>query len=105
MDLSLDASLGESYHGKMQIACVMTEDWVGRRLFCPRCGAIHVEHMPNNSPVGDFACPACRGQFELKSKSGWLGERINDGAYATFIERIASNDNPDFLFMAYSVNL
>ena len=102
VNLLLDPTLTEGYHGKTQIARVMTEDWVGRQLFCPRCGCNHVEHLPNNSPVGDFACPACDSQFELKSKSGQLGERINDGAYGTFIERITSNENPDFLFMGYS---
>ena len=32
----------------------------------------------------------------------FLDKKINDGAYATMIERITSNQNPDFFFMNYS---
>ena len=102
MDLTLDKSLAEGYRRKTQMARVMTEDWVGRQLFCPRCGEPHIGHLPNNRPVADFMCKHCESQYELKSKSGAWGDRINDGAYATLIERITSNSNPDFLFLGYS---
>lgn len=61
-----------------------------------------INHFPNNAPVADFYCPACNNQYELKSKSGSIKRKINDGAYHTMIERITSNENPDFLFMRYS---
>lgn len=102
MQLALDQSLGKNYHSKRQVARVMTEGWVERELYCPRCGAQHVSHLPNNSPVGDFMCPSCKSQYELKSKNGAWGDRVNDGAYATLISRITSSSNPDFLFMDYS---
>ena len=72
-------------------------------LFCPRCGNEHLRHFQNNRPVADFICPFCNNQYELKSKQGKLGAKIADGAYDTFIERITSNENPDFLFMSYSI--
>ncbi len=102
MDLALDEKLAQGYHGKTQMARVMTEGWVGNNLFCPRCGALHVTHLPNNSPVADFSCDCCASQYELKSKAGKWGDKVNNGAYATLIDRITSNENPDFLFMEYS---
>ena len=71
-------------------------------MYCPRCWNIHINHFENNRPVADYFCPACESQYELKSKNGNLGRKINDGAYGTMIERITSNDNPDFFFMSYS---
>lgn len=71
-------------------------------MFCPRCGNPHLEHFENNRPVADFFCPDCRNEYELKSKDGNLKQKINDGAYHTMIERITSNENPDFFFMSYS---
>lgn len=71
-------------------------------MFCPRCGNIHINHFPNNRPVADFYCPECMNEYELKSKNGSVGGKINDGAYFTMINRITSNNNPDFFFMGYS---
>lgn len=79
----------------------MTEGWVKKNMFCPRCGNLKIEQFTNNKPVADFFCPNCSNQYELKSKSNPLGERVNDGAYNTMIERITSNTNPDFCFLSY----
>lgn len=32
-----------------------------------------------------------------------MGSKVADGAYDTLIARITSNENPDFLFMSYSI--
>lgn len=103
MDLNFDTHLCDGYHSKAQIARVLTEDWMAKNMFCPRCGRHHIERFPNNRPVADFFCPQCKSQFELKSKQGTLGKKIADGAYETMISRITSNDNPDFFFMSYSM--
>lgn len=63
---------------------------------------MHIEPFPNNQPVADFFCTICNSQYELKSKKGELGDRINDGAFHTMNERILSNTNPDFFFLSYS---
>ncbi|MDO4832220.1 MAG: DpnI domain-containing protein [Clostridia bacterium] len=102
MNLDFDASLAEGYRSGSQIARVVTENWMSVNMYCPRCGNIHISHFENNRPVADFFCPACKNEFELKSKGGSLGKKINDGAYDTMIERITSNNNPDFFFMSYS---
>ena len=102
MNLSFNMNLAEQYHSPSQIARVLTETWVEENMFCPRCGNPRIKHFPNNSPVADFFCPRCANQYELKSISGKFGHKINDGAYDTMIERITSNENPDFLFMNYT---
>ena len=102
MDLHFDSTVGNQYHSGTQLARVLTESWVEKNMYCPRCGSLKLNHFPNNRPVADFYCPNCYSQFELKSKTGALGSRINDGAYETMIGRITSNENPDFFFMSYS---
>lgn len=102
MELDFNRSLAADYHSNSQIARVLTESWVNENMFCPRCGHRHIRHFENNRPVADFFCPACRNEYELKSKDGHLGHKINDGAYETMIERITGNQNPDFFFMGYS---
>lgn len=84
------------------MARILTETWVADNMFCPRCGHLHINHFENNRPVADFFCPNCNSEYELKSKSGMLGRKITDGAYKTMIDRITSNNNPDFFFMTYS---
>lgn len=102
MNLVFDSSIIENYNSRTQIARVLTENWVNQNMYCPRCGNIHIKHFENNRPVADFYCPSCNNEYELKSKDGVLGHKINDGAYSTMIERITSNNNPDFFFMSYS---
>ena len=103
MDLRLNNELISEYHSGSQKARVLTESWVGDNLFCPRCGNAHIQHFVNNKPAADFFCPVCNNQYELKSKQGSLGRKVADGAYDTLIRRITSYENPDFLFMSYSM--
>lgn len=102
MNMSFDLSIATEYHSKSQKARVLTENWVSKNLFCPKCGYAKMEHFKNNSPVADFYCPNCHEQYELKSKGGKLGKKINGSAYEAMMKRIASFDNPNFLFMSYS---
>ncbi|MCD8146714.1 MAG: restriction endonuclease [Clostridiales bacterium] len=103
MDTSLDCSLANGYKSKAQIARVLTETWTSEHMYCPLCGWPAITKFPNNRAVADFYCPNCKNQFEQKSKNGPFGAKIADGAYSTFIQRINSNDNPDFLLMSYSL--
>lgn len=104
MKLSFDVELAKPYHSVPQITRVLTESWVQDNLYCPRCGNRSISKFKNNRPVADFFCPKCQNQYELKSKSGSIAKKINDGAYETMIKRITGNQNPDFLFMSYSKN-
>jgi type II restriction enzyme len=78
----------------------MTEDWVSRAGFCPNCGRA-LSQFGNNKPVADFYCGNCSEEYELKSKHGDVGKKIVDGAYATMIERLKSDNNPNFFFLTY----
>lgn len=102
MQLNFNSQMIADYHSNSQVARILTEDWVAQNMFCPRCGNLRIEHFENNRPVADFYYPNCNNEFELKSKNGTIGHKINDGAYETMINRITGNDNPDFFFMSYS---
>lgn len=102
MQLNFNNQMIADYHSNSQVARILTEDWVAKNMFCPRCGNLRIKHFENNRPVADFYCPNCNNEFELKSKNGTIGHKINDGAYETMINRITGNDNPDFFFMSYS---
>lgn len=101
MNINFDVHNTDSLHSGSQIARVLTESWMADNMFCPRCGNSNIKRFPNNKPVADFFCPSCNNQFELKSKNGKILKKVNDGAYSTMIDRITSNQNPDFFFMNY----
>ncbi len=103
MQLLFDTSLANGYTSSSQKARILTEDWVGRATFCPNCGKKEVAHYENNRPVADFHCLNCEEQYELKSKSGSVGTKIVDGAYATMIERLSSSTNPNFFMLSYDL--
>ena len=103
MKLQLDLRKAEGYKSKAQIARVLTEAWVQSNAYCPNCGQDCLDDFANNRPVADFYCAGCAEQFELKSKKGNPGKKIVDGAYGSMIERISSDDNPNFFFLTYDM--
>ena len=102
MDLAFNQSIAKQYTSASQIVRVLSEDWVARQGYCPNCSATPLCSFDNNQPVADFYCQYCDEQYELKSKKAKLSLIINDGAYATMIERISSESNPNFFFLTYS---
>jgi len=78
----------------------MMEEWVSRAGFCPSCGR-GLSQFENNKPVADFYCGNCSEEYELKSKHGEVGKKIVDGAYTTMIQRLESDNNPNFFFLTY----
>jgi type II restriction enzyme len=102
MNLSFNTNKASSYTNKSQIARVLTENWVKTNSYCPNCGEVHLKEFENNKPVADFYCKSCSEQFELKSKIGIkIGNKIVNGAYSTMIDRINSDENPNFFFLTY----
>jgi len=101
MKLVFNKRIAQSYHSVSQKIRVMAEDWVNREIFCPACGR-NIKHYENNRPVADFFCLDCKEEFELKSKKDSIGNKIVDGAYRTMIERLQSNNNPNFFFLNYN---
>lgn len=102
MDLKFNINLTQNYTSKTQIARILSEDWMQRNAYCPNCGTIPLQNFENNRPVADFFCKTCAEEFELKSKKGKLGKTVTDGAYHTMIDRIQSENNPNFFFLTYT---
>lgn len=102
MDLYLNESLGAVYKSRSQKIRVMSEKWIEENMYCPCCGNSYIKKLENNKPVSDFQCKQCNGIFELKSKKGRIGKKINDGAYLTMLDRITSITNPELFVMNYS---
>jgi len=101
MKLRLSAELSNKYKNNSQIIRVITESWIADEMFCPNCGN-ELIRFKNNKPVADFFCANCYEEYELKSKNGSLGKKIVDGAYDTMINRLRSNNNPNFIFLTYN---
>jgi type II restriction enzyme len=91
------------YASGSQSARAWTERWVGQQVFCPNCGNARLDKFQNNRPVADFICTSCREEYELKSQKSKFGRRIVDGAYRTMSERLKESNNPNFLFLNYSL--
>ena len=102
MDLTFNQSLAKNYKSGPQIIRVLSEAWVKDNGYCPNCGMQPLTEFANNQPVADFYCVSCKEQFELKSKKAKLSNIVNDGAHKTMLERINSNENPNFFFLTYS---
>lgn len=103
MNLQFDTNLANNYTSNSQIARVLTENWVKQNSYCPSCGNSKLSEFENNKPVADFFCNTCLEEYELKSKDGnKVGNKIVDGAYLSMIERINSENNPNFFFLNYN---
>lgn len=104
MQFALDTRLTENYTSASQKVRVLTESWVDKSIYCPNCGHVAIDQYPNNKPVADFYCTNCKEEYELKSKKDNIGNKIVDGAYNTMIERLKSEDNPNFFFLNYKLD-
>ena len=100
--MHFDTSLAGGYHSSPQKVRVMSEGWVLRNVYCPKCGRSILTKHVNNYPVGDFFCEDCRADFEVKSKENRFASTIADGAYTTMIERITSVNNPNLFALTYA---
>ncbi|MFA7570546.1 MAG: DpnI domain-containing protein [Sulfurimonadaceae bacterium] len=101
MNLNSYLKLSNNYKSNAQKTRVFTEPFVEENFYCPYCGATLIA-CKNNDKVRDFNCSRCNENYELKSKQGKsLGKKVPDGKYITMIERISSNNNPNFYFLNY----
>lgn len=102
MNLVFDTRVAKNYRSPSQIVRVLTENWVKNHAYCPSCGTPYLHEFDNNKPVADFYCNTCNEEFELKSRNQRsVGRKVVDGAYSTMIERINSDNNPNFFFLTY----
>lgn len=103
MDLALDQSVSLGYHSSAQIAKTLSQDWVEREAYCLNCGSGSLDPTPENTKALDFRCEHCREPYELKASRRPFGNRVLDGAYRTFVDAIASHDNPNLLLLNYDL--
>ncbi len=103
MNLSFNTKLADNYISQSQKIRVLTEDWVDNQIFCPNCGYLDIDKYENNKPVADFFCSNCKEDYELKSKKETIGNKLVDGAYKTMIERLQSNNAPNFFMLNYDL--
>lgn len=101
MNLQMPTKSAQDYKSKSQKMRIMSESWAEQNLYCPCCGHSALQRFPNNRSVADLYCPQCQEQFELKSKARSVGRIVPDGAYQTMIQRIQSEQNPNFFFLNY----
>ena len=101
VDLRLDQSLGLGYKSPTQLARVLTQDWVSRQAYCPKCRADRLDPTPQNTKAMDFRCAECNEPYELKSSKRPFRGRILDGEYSTLVRAIESRDNPNLLLLNY----
>jgi len=104
MQLFFDSKIAKGYRSQSQKIRVLTENWVGRSIFCPNCGHIDISRYESGRPVADFYCKNCREDYELKSKQTSIGGRILDGAYKTMLERLSASNNPNFFLLQYNLS-
>jgi len=98
----MNLRLAANYKSKSQIARVLSEDWLSNHIYCPNCGNSSLQHFKNNQPVADFYCAHCYEEFELKSKQGKIQNTVMNGAYASMLERVQANNNPNFFLLTYN---
>lgn len=91
------------YKSGSQSARVWTERWVRDWVYCPNCGSPKINPFPNNSPVADFLCYACREEYELKSQKTLFGEKVLDGSFRTKCARLEASNNPSLFLLNYDL--
>ncbi len=101
MRLELDLSLADGYKSPSQRARRVTEGWLAENMYCPACPSDRLEQTRDSTRVVDFVCPSCEAEFQLKAKSGNLGKKLRDAAYAPMMERALANKSPHFAFLGY----
>jgi hypothetical protein len=91
------------YTSGSQSARAWTEQWVKTWVYCPNCGSPKINAFPNNSPVADFFCAACKEEYELKSQKNGFGNKVLDGSFRTKCERLAASNNPNLFLLNYDL--
>jgi type II restriction enzyme len=91
------------YVSGSQSARVWTERWVRAWAYCPNCDSPKIIPFPNNSPVADFFCEACKDEYELKSQKTIFTNKVLDGSYRTKCERLAASNNPNLFLLNYDL--
>jgi len=93
----------EGYKSNSQRARIATEAWGAANLYCLNCDSDELSCSPPNTAAIDYVCPDCDASFQLKSQSRFFGNRINDAAYATMLEKIRADETPNLIALHYDL--
>lgn len=100
-----DPAIGSGYVSKAQIARVSVETWAEHNLYCLNCARDELMRLPNNEKVADFECTECEARYQLKSKNGRFGARIQGAEYGTTLRAIQAGNMPEHVFVEYDPRL
>jgi type II restriction enzyme len=103
VDLRLDPNAASGYHSGPQVTKALSEHWISREGFCLKCGGEALQHTPENTKAMDFRCESCDEPYELKASRKPFRNRVLDGEYRTFMNAIASHDNPNLFLLNYDL--
>ena len=103
MNLELDPTLAAGYKNPSQVARVVTEHWAAHNLFCLACSSDELTSLPNNARVEDYHCPNCSARYQLKSKNGPFGRKVQNSAYGPKMRAIQRGEAPHYAFLTYSL--
>ncbi len=97
----LDLTVATRFVSQAQAARVALETWASFNLYCLNCDRNELEQLPDNTPVADFECFACKSRYQLKGKNGRLGKQITGAAYRPTVEAIRAGTLPDHVLVEF----
>ncbi|HEV2224577.1 MAG TPA: DpnI domain-containing protein [Candidatus Acidoferrales bacterium] len=103
MELELPRAGLERYKSNSQRARVATEAWGAEHLYCLDCNSDELSCSPPNTAAIDYVCPDCDASFQLKSQSRLFGNRINDAAYTSMLQKIRADKTPNLIALHYDL--
>ena len=101
---AIDFACAAHLRSPSQRARVALETWANLNLWCYRCGNPTLIALPPNAPVSDLLCPACRAEYQVKSKNGRFGNAIVGAAFEPLMERLSARTLPDYLLIEYEAH-
>ena len=102
MNLELDTTVAASYRSASQVARVVTQRWATANLFCLACSSDRLAPLQENAIVVDYRWPSCDAAYQLKSKSGPFGRKVQNSAYEPKMRAIQQGNAPHYAFLRYS---
>jgi type II restriction enzyme len=104
MQVQMEFDIAECYKSASQRARVVTELWAERNLYCANCDSPSLTRSRPNAQAIDFACPACRTTFQLKSQASALSRRIVDAGYEAMRRAITEDRTPNLIALHYDAS-
>jgi type II restriction enzyme len=99
MLLDCDMSAAEGYKSQLQIARILSENWMEANGYCLSCDSDRLKRTSANTKASDFVCELCSQTYELKAFRRGLPRILPDGAYSALISRVRSGAVPTLMLL------